>query len=332
MTFIGVAVCLLMIRPFVPGLAGALALAVVAMPAHKRILAAVKWPNVSAAISVTAVTVVLLTPAVFIGYKVGHAASEGVTMLQQQVESGRLRQTINRFPILRSALQAVSPDRTPEQATRDIMPEVQRQAGYQLRSVTWGVIQILLALFALFFLFRDRVAILNTIRSLLPMADDEADFFFKRIAGMTHATVYGTVVVSLIQGGLGGFIFWLVGIPGAVLWGVAMAALAMVPGIGAFVIWLPAAIFLGVQGDWTKAIVVGVWGALVVSTIDNILFPAIVGKEMRLHTLPVFLTIVGGLSVFGAAGLVLGPVTLAATVALIDIVKRRTIKPGASAA
>ena len=324
MTALGVALCGLMLGPFVPGLAWALALAVTALPMHRRVQRAIRFPNIAAGISVCLVTLILLTPTVFLGWQIGRQASEGLTNAQRYVESGEWRQTLRQYPVLRSVLQAVNSGQTPEQATREIVPEVQRQAGEQLKFVPAIALQVALALFTLFFLLRDRVAILNATRSLLPMTDDEATYFFHRIAGMTHATIYGTVVVSLIQGGLGGLIFYLVGIPNALLWGVAMSVLALIPTAGAFVIWIPAAIVLAAQGHWTKAAIVGSWGAVVVGSVDNILFPTLVGKEMRLHTLPVFLAIVGGLSLFGAAGLVLGPVILAGTVALVEIVKRRT--------
>jgi predicted PurR-regulated permease PerM len=323
MASIGIALCVLMIHPFIPGLTWALALAVMATPVHRRVRQWLKPPSLAALVSVVAVAVILLTPAVFIGWHVGREATAGLVKLQEHVESGAWRQTLSRLPVLRSALQFVNQDRTPEQATREIVPEVQRQAGLWIRSALWSSVQIALALFALFFLLRDRLEILNAIRRLLPMSAEESDYFFNRIAGMTHATIFGTVVVALIQGGLGGFIFWVVGIPGAALWGVAMAGLAMIPSAGAFVIWIPAAIWLAIQGHWSKAILVGTWGALVVSLIDNLLFPSLVSAEMRLHTLPVFLTIIGGLMLFGAAGIVLGPVILVATVALVDIITRR---------
>ena len=324
MTALGVALCVLMLGPFVPGLAWALALAVTALPMHRRVQRVVKIPNLAAAISVCLVTLILLTPTVFLGWQIGRQASEGFSNAQRYVESGQWRQTLRKYPILRSVLQVTNAGQTPEQATREIMPEMQRQAAVQLKFVPAIAIQVALALFTLFFLLRDRLAILNAARSLLPMTDDEATYFFHRIAGMTHATIYGTVVVALVQGGLGGLIFFLVGIPHALLWGVAMACLALIPTAGAFVIWIPAAIVLAAQGHWGKATLVAAWGAVVVASVDNILFPTLVGKEMRLHTLPVFLSILGGLSLFGAAGLVLGPVILAATVSLLEIVKRRT--------
>ena len=325
MTALGVALCVVMIGPFIPGLAWALALAVIALPMHRRLQRSIRIPNIAAALSVGIVALMLLGPAVFLGWRIGKQASEGLVAVQRYVESGQWRQTLRQYPILRSTLQFVNSEQSPEQATRDLVPEVQRQAGAQLKTVPWIAIQVALALFTLFFLLRDRHAILNMARTMLPMTEDEATYFFHRIAGMTRSTIYGTVVVALIQGALGGLIFLLVGIPHALLWAVVMAALSMIPTAGAFMIWLPAAIVLAAQGYWGKAAVVAAWGAVVVASIDNILFPTLVGKEMRLHTLPVFLSIIGGLTLFGAAGLVLGPVILAATVSLLDIVKRRTV-------
>jgi predicted PurR-regulated permease PerM len=326
----GIALCVLMVRPFVPGLVWAAGLAVAAMPAHRRLLKLIRHPNVAAAISVAGVALVLLTPAVLVGWQVGVQAARGLDAIETHLESGRWHQTLRRFPILRSAIQVIAPAQAPEQSSKEIVPEMKRQAGVGLLAVAWGGLQLALALFTLFFLFRDREEILGSIRTLLPMTDAESAYFFERVRGMTHATIYGTLVVALIQGGLGGVMFLLLGLPSPVLWGFAMAVMAMLPGLGTLAIWLPAAIMLAAQGHWTKALILAGWGALVVSTIDNLLYPMLVGREGRMHTLPVFLTIIGGLMVFGAAGIVLGPVTLAATVALIDIMRRRTV--GTSAA
>ena len=103
-----------------------------------------------------------------------------------------------------------------------------------------------------------------------------------------------------------------------------MALFAVVPVLGTFVVWVPAALFLALEGHWGKALILTAWGGIIVASIDNLLYPTLVGQRMRLHTLPVFIAILGGLALFGAVGLVLGPVTLAVTVALIDIWRRRT--------
>jgi predicted PurR-regulated permease PerM len=179
------------------------------------------------------------------------------------------------------------------------------------------------AIFALFFMLRDRASAVATVRSYLPMTPSESSYFFERIRSMTHATIYGSVTTAVIQGTLGGIMFALLGIQGALLWGVVMALLSMIPSAGAFVVWIPTAIVLAIQGDWTRATILVTWGTLVVGTIDNVLYPWLVGKEVRLHQLTVFVALVGGLLAFGAAGLVLGPVVAAATIALMDIVQQR---------
>lgn len=133
------------------------------------------------------------------------------------------------------------------------------------------------------------------------------------MADTIHATVFGTVTVAAVQGLLGGLIFWWLGLPAPILWGAVMALLAIVPVLGAFVVWLPVAIFLAASGHWGQAVILTLWGTVVAGLIDNLLYPILVGKRLRLHTVPVFLAIVGGLAVFGAAGVILGPVILALT-------------------
>jgi predicted PurR-regulated permease PerM len=187
-----------------------------------------------------------------------------------------------------------------------------------------AIADLLITLFALFFFLRDRRPALRVMRSLVPLSEAETDEVFGRVVDTMYATVYGTLVVALVQGLLGGLMFWVLGIPGALLWGAVMALLAIVPVLGAFIVWVPAALFLALEGSWGKALILTVWGAGVISLIDNLLYPLLVGKRLRLHTLAVFIAIVGGILLFGSAGLILGPVTLAVTVALIDIWGRRT--------
>ena len=136
-----------------------------------------------------------------------------------------------------------------------------------------------------------------------------------------------------MQGVLGGLIFWWLGLPAPILWGAVMALLAIVPVLGAFVVWLPVAIFLAASGQWGQAVILALWGTVVVGLIDNLLYPILVGKRLRLRTVPVFFAIVGGLAVFGAAGVILGPVILALTDAILEIWRRRTAggRPGEEA-
>jgi len=122
---------------------------------------------------------------------------------------------------------------------------------------------------------------------------------------------------------LGGLAFWVLGLPSALLWGVLMTLLSMIPMTGSWLVWIPAALYLVATGHWVKAIILVAWGALVVGTIDNFLRPRLVGKRAHLHELLVFFSVLGGLRLFGLLGLVLGPVVLAIAIALLSATRVR---------
>jgi hypothetical protein len=122
---------------------------------------------------------------------------------------------------------------------------------------------------------------------------------------------------------LGGLVFWWLNLPAPAFWGLIMGLLAIVPTLGAFVIWLPAALFLAFDGAWASALILAVWGGVIIATIDNLIYPALVGDRLKLHTLVVFFGAVGGIILFGASGLVLGPATIAVTLALVEILQAR---------
>jgi predicted PurR-regulated permease PerM len=150
---------------------------------------------------------------------------------------------------------------------------------------------------------------------------------FIRVEDTVYATVYGTLAVSAVQGLLGGLMFWWLDLPAPLLWGMVMAVLAVIPVLGAFVVWVPAACFLALEGSWGKALILTLWGAVIVGGIDNLLLPILVGNRLKLHTILAFLSVVGGLMMFGPAGLILGPVALTATTVLLEIWRQRAEAP-----
>jgi predicted PurR-regulated permease PerM len=137
------------------------------------------------------------------------------------------------------------------------------------------------------------------------------------------------IVIAMIQGTLGGLAFAALGLPSAVVWGVAMFFLSMIPMVGSSVIWVPTAIYLAMSGHWGKALALALWGALVIGTVDNFLRPKLVGERAGLHELLIFFSVLGGIQIWGPLGLVLGPVIIAVTLALFDIFKRLGLSPAA---
>lgn len=316
--------CWLLLQPFLAPMAWALALAVVALPLHSGIARRIARPGLAAGLAVCAVAAVIVAPAIFVGHSIVREAVVGAQAIQPNLESGKWREQLSRSPRLGGALAAIEEQANLGEQLQSLAGETTKRVTAVLTGSAWALAELLLTLFVLFYFFRDRRDILETLRSVVPLSEHETDEVFERVSDTIHATVFGTLVVAAVQGALGGLMFWWLGLPAPILWGAVMALLAIVPVLGAFIIWVPAAIFLAASGEWGKAAILTAWGGIVVALIDNLLYPILVGKKMRLHTVPVFFAILGGLAVFGAAGLVLGPLILALTDAMLEIWRRRT--------
>lgn len=172
-------------------------------------------------------------------------------------------------------------------------------------------VQFTLMLYLLFFFFKDGRRIVRVIVNTIPMGNVRERALFDRFAQVSKATLKGTLVVALVQGSIGGVLFALVGIPAALLWGVAMTLLALLPVGGSGIIWLPAAIVLFAQGQITEAIIVVVVGSLIIGLVDNLLRPLLVGRDTEMPDYLVLLSTLGGITWFGLSGFVIGP-TIAA--------------------
>jgi predicted PurR-regulated permease PerM len=316
--------CVVIVAPFLPALTWAVSLVVIAYPLHRSIARKIRHRNIATGLSVAVVAVGLIAPSAFLAYHVGKQIADGAAQFQQQAQSGKFKDMLNRFPVVRNISGWVQSNMDVGAESERLVTAVRERATRTLKSTVWGLAQIIIALFCLFFFFRDCGIAREFIRSLIPLSDTESHEVMTQVADMVYATIFGNVTVALIQGALGGTMFWILGIPAPLLWGVVMAILSLVPSLGSFVIWLPAAAVLGFQGHWGKALILAGWGTFVVGTIDNIVYPVLVGKKMRMHTLPIFLATVGGLLVIGAPGIVLGPVAFTLAIALLDIWRRRT--------
>jgi predicted PurR-regulated permease PerM len=327
-TLLAFYLCYLLVEPFLPALAWALALAVVAAPMHRWISDRIKQPSLAAGISVLLVGLLVGIPAILVGQQLISEGVAGVQLLQSEMKTQRLRSVIESSPQLAPLLEWA-------ETQFDIPALIQRATGALggivsslVSGSVWTVVIMMITFFVLFFFFRDRRKALGALRSIVPLSHNECEELFIRVDDTIHATVYGTLTVSLVQGVLGGLMFWWLGLPGPVLWGAVMGLLGIVPVLGAFVIWVPAAIILLMQGDVTSAIILTIWGTIVVGLVDNVLYPILVGKRLRIHTLPVFFSILGGLAAFGAAGLIIGPVVLSITDALLHIWHKRLAHGG----
>lgn len=169
----------------------------------------------------------------------------------------------------------------------------------------------LIVLYTMFFLLIDGDKLLYYVLYYLPLSDDEEAELLERFTSVTRATLKGTAVIGILQGGLNGMAFAVAGIPSALFWAVAMMFLSVVPGIGTAAVWVPAVLYLIGIGQTTTAIMLALFSALVVGSVDNLLRPKLVGNDTQMHELLIFFSTLGGLVMFGFWGFVIGPIVAA---------------------
>jgi predicted PurR-regulated permease PerM len=181
------------------------------------------------------------------------------------------------------------------------------------------VVSLFVMLYVLFFLLRDGDTLTSRVRKAIPLHAEQQHDLFEKFAVVIRATVKGNIVVALVQGALGGLIFWLLGIHAALLWAVLMAAVSLLPAVGTALIWLPVAVYLLASGSVSKGIVLVAYGVVVIGLVDNVLRPVLVGKDTKLPDYVILVSTLGGIAIFGFNGLVIGPVIAAMFMAAWDI-------------
>jgi len=181
------------------------------------------------------------------------------------------------------------------------------------------MVSLCITLYLAFFLTRDGDALARSLRKAIPLAPAAKQELIEKFTTVIRATVKGTLVVAAIQGALGGLAFWFLGIRAALFWAVLMAFLSLLPAVGAGLVWVPVAAYLLLSGAIWQGIALAAYGVLVIGLIDNLLRPALVGKDTRLPDYVVLITTLGGMAVFGINGFVIGPVIGAMFIAVWHI-------------
>jgi len=181
------------------------------------------------------------------------------------------------------------------------------------------IFQLFIMLYAMFFFLLDGTRLLEKILYYVPLESKDEDRMVGKFLSVSRATLKGTLIIGIVQGALGGVSFWVAGIEGAVFWATIMAVLSIIPGVGTGLIWVPAVIYLFAAGDTGTAIGLTIWNAAVVGSVDNVLRPWLVGKDTQMPDLLILLGTMGGIVLFGAAGIVIGPVIAALFVTVWEI-------------
>ena len=323
-TAVGVYLCYRLVEPFLPALSWGLALAVVGYPLHKQICRRIPKATPAAALTVALIAILIIGPIVFVSQQLVKQLIEATAAVRDLLQNQSWRALFETRPWLASVAAWVESTLGLDEVLPRIGGYVEEWAPTIVAGSIGAAMQLLITMLVLFYFFRDKRDLAADVRSFLPLSEREADRVIHRVTDTIHATIFGSLTVAAVQGFMGGLMFALLGLPAPILWGAVMAVLATIPVAGTFIVWAPAALYLAMTGAWGKALILAGWGGIAIALIDNVLYPVLVGKQLQFHPLAVFFSIVGGLSLFGAAGLVLGPLTLSVTAALLEVLRERT--------
>ncbi|MBU2885315.1 AI-2E family transporter [Gilvimarinus agarilyticus] len=318
------------LQPFFGPIFWACALAIIFHPIQTRLLKGLNHrPNSQALITLTMCLVIVIIPVIFLISSVVTQAAD----LYQKIESGefdlagRIEQFQNAYPAIQQTFERFGVNFSD---LKNQSVDLAMNSGKFIAQYTFDigsnafkfVLDFCLMLYLTFFFLRDGNNIKELMVRALPMGDTRERLLFAKFAEVTRATVKGNLVVAMTQGALGGVIFWILGIPAALLWAVVMAFASLLPAIGAAIIWGPVAIYLLATGSYIQGIILVGFGAGVIGLVDNLLRPILVGRDTKLPDYIVLLSTLGGMALFGINGFVIGPLIAALFIAFWGIFMR----------
>lgn len=324
-------------EPFFIPIAWSVILVVTIHPLNKWAVAKYRRPNLVALILTILVFIVIIAPLSYLGIALVSEATNLYERAQESLSGETLSWVdLRNHPIVQDILTRLDAvvDTSQWDLKSAVSEALQSVSGFLvsntakfLTNVGVAIFHFALIILTIFYLFRDGDGLMGTVRDSIPLPPERADQILARLTDVVRATIYGGLVVAAVQGTLGGLMFWILGIPSPVFWGTVMGFFSLLPFIGAFVVYIPAAIMLALAGQYVEAIVMITFGTVVVSQIDNLLRPMLISGRTHIHPLLMFFSILGGIQVFGFLGLVLGPVVAAIFVGVFDVYRHFLREP-----
>jgi predicted PurR-regulated permease PerM len=313
----------LIVKPFLVEIAWAVVLAICLDPVRVRLLPRL-GPTRTALALTLAVVVLLVIPVVFVGSAVVAEAPPAVRYLEAQLRSeGGAASWFHRgwewarahAPFLPTEQEAIA---RVTGSVGKVAEFLAGQAGGILKGAASFLFSLVLTLGVLFFMVRDAASFQGALRRVLPFGDEQNDRLVAITSELASASVTATLAIAAVQGVIGGATFALLGIDGWVLWGAIMGILALLPLVGATLVWLPVAVWLALSGSLVKGVVLAAVGVLVLGSVDNVVRPFLLSGKSQMNTLVLIISLMGGVSAFGFIGIVIGPLVAAVLTALVE--------------
>lgn len=321
------------LAPFLVPLGWAAVIGVLTFPLYRKVYRRLHGQDMAAAwLMSTLVVLTMILPVITLTFSLAREAAQVYHFLEEATAGGKplLLENMKQHPSVAPWLERIRPftDLLDINLNATMVPAMQKVTTFVLGYSTAIVknffaffVKLILMVITLFFIYKDGDRFQQTFWSLMPLREADKRVLIDTVKRVLSAVIYGIFLTCLVQGALGGIGFWFSGLPSPLLFGAMMAVCALVPLVGTALIWLPAAIYLLLQDELVKGLILLAWGALVVGTIDNFIRPFFISGKARLPVLVIAVGALGGLFSFGLLGVVIGPILLALFIALFEMYK-----------
>lgn len=332
----------LIIKPFIISILTSFVVAYIFYPVYRKLNNKIKKKNISAIIVSLLIILIFSIPFIFVINTLVKEINIGYVEVKKMITKGELFNIDCKKASLRETTLCKFSNFVKDIVTNQKIKLYVERIGITITtyvtenfskliiSIPRILLNVFLFFFLTFYLFKDGKLFVFKTLAILPIKKKNQKDVIKTFNDVLYATIYGQIIIAIVQGTLGGLAFYIFGISSPVFWGVMMTLFSLVPFVGSSIIWAPAAIYLFISGLASssnplilKGLALFIFGVLIISTIDNILRPKIVGNKIGMHPAFVFLGVIGGIMLFGPLGILLGPLVIALLIIFIRIYKKR---------
>lgn len=314
---------LYIIRPFLYPIFWAAVVAVLFSPFYAWTNRHIKLPSVSAIITILMVITIIFLPLILVSVLL---VQESASLIEK-ISQGNFLGAVENFTVqIEGSRFAPLFENIRTEWTQYASKAAQAMSVFifnNIKAITQNSIQFVfmsfIMLYTLFYFLKDGKRMLLRFMHLSPLGEEYEEILATRFTSTARATLKGTMIIGGVQGLLGGLLFLFTGIEGAFVWGVIMTILSIIPAVGSFLVWFPAGLIMIAMGNVGAGVTILLVGAIVISNIDNILRPPLVGKDTQMHPLLVLFSTLGGIFLFGVSGFIIGPIVMALFLAVISM-------------
>ncbi len=332
LTFLSIYLLYQILSPFLSSIVWAILFAMVFYPLFEKLRRLLKKREVLSAIAMTLlVLIVIVLPFSFLMASLASEVVDIYHRVEEIIKTDQIQaysESLKEIPLFKWILMRLG--QRLDFSQMDPLPLILKNLN-QISTLIFNQTTILLkgfstfiagfffTLLSLYYLFKDGGQLFERLKEIVPLPPKERDLLIQRFKDMIYATIYGGILIAIIQGTLGGLSFWVLGLPSPIFWGAAMALLSFIPIGGTALIWAPAGIILLIGGAVLKGLILLALGVFVISMADNLLRPFFISSRTKIHPLLLFFAVLGGIRAFGLIGLIAGPLIATLFLTMVEI-------------